>query len=114
MWKLSIYKKFSNGFSFFQGNYDLSQILDVEQKKNFQLVLCYRLQSQANFSEPICDIQLLKAEKNDKKRKTALSSDFKLIIPKDYAVLEFGFGKEDKNRFIVFKKSKETNYPLKL
>ena len=38
-----------NGTSLYKGNFDLTNILDVENKKNQNYVLCYECQSQINF-----------------------------------------------------------------
>lgn len=40
-----------------------------------------------------------------KKKKTSLSSDLKLYIPKDYHILECQFGVQEHTRFLAYKKS---------
>lgn len=80
---------------------------------NCHFVLCYRQQSAINYDDPIYDLHVLKAQKQtniNKKRdskapKTSLIPELKLIVPKDYNIVKFGFGPE-KNRFLAFKRSK--------
>ncbi|KAM3127570.1 hypothetical protein pb186bvf_020317 [Paramecium bursaria] len=70
-----------NGTSLYKGNFDLTNILDVENKKN------------QNY--PICDLQMIQAQKPK-------NQGLKIIIPKEFIPLEFGFGKE-RDKFLVYK-----------
>ncbi|CAD8110978.1 unnamed protein product [Paramecium primaurelia] len=94
------FKGINNGYSLYQGYYDISQYTDQQQKKNYHLVLCYKTQNQNNYQQPICDIQMILADKIDKKKYTSSFSDMRLVIPKDFHALQFPLSNF---RFIIFK-----------
>ncbi|CAD8206597.1 unnamed protein product [Paramecium pentaurelia] len=91
-------KGIKNGYSLYQGSYDISQYIDQKkQTKDYHVVLCYQTQ---NYYQPICDIRIILANKTDKKKYTSSFSDMSLVIPKDFNILQFPLRHF---RFIIFK-----------
>ncbi|CAD8118231.1 unnamed protein product [Paramecium sonneborni] len=94
------FKGINNGYSIYQGFYDISQYIDQQQKKSHHLVLCYKTQNQQNYQQAISEIQIILADKIDKKKYTSSFSDMRLVIPKDFHALQFPLCNF---RFIIFK-----------
>lgn len=115
----------------FKGNFDLTNILEAEPKKGYNLVsifhflklhihlyiltyfktLCYREENSRNFESPISDIIIVIGEKTKKPFKiNYTNNDYSIYIPKNYKPLSFCFGRPEKNRMISFKRSQITNF----
>ncbi len=112
----------------FKGNFDLTNILEAEPKKGYNLVfifgfskklsicltkylktLCYREENSRNFESPISDIIIVIGEKTKKPFKiNYTNNDYSIYIPKNYKPLSFCFGRPEKNRMISFKRSYTT------
>ena len=77
-----------NGVGFYEGRYDLTLLLNQKENQGYALCLCYRVQGTNKIERHICDVQVVIAEKRDRKDKNSSNkSEYKLSINKNYNVI---------------------------
>eukprot|EP00825_Cyclidium_porcatum_P049253 TRINITY_DN8465_c0_g1_i1.p2 TRINITY_DN8465_c0_g1~~TRINITY_DN8465_c0_g1_i1.p2 ORF type:complete len:251 (-),score=52.20 TRINITY_DN8465_c0_g1_i1:1086-1838(-) len=74
------FEKTVQGYCYYKGNYDLTTLLDAQQKPGFHLVMVYKKQSKVNFDDPISKLRILMAQKT--KRNRMISGDYNIVVPK--------------------------------
>ncbi|EGR27899.1 hypothetical protein IMG5_187430 [Ichthyophthirius multifiliis] len=93
----------NEAIDYWKGNYDLTYILDQEKKDNFILAMVYKVQNIHNYDNYITKLKIITAKSQKDSQIKIIGGDLHIVIPKKHNIINFSFGRPQKNRLICFK-----------
>ncbi|KAL4510582.1 hypothetical protein ABPG72_004736 [Tetrahymena utriculariae] len=95
-----INKQTIDGSDYWKGNFDLTQLIYVDNKPGYAFALSYKLQSKKNFNTQILRVKVITAKtSNNNKLK---NGDLHVVVPIQHEIINFSFGIEEKNRVFSY------------
>ncbi len=92
----------SNGFAYYSGNYDLTEILGFEKELGFITILAYKNQNKKNYETPLEEIGITVAEK---KKENNGQEKVQVNLVKGYEIIKRHYGRTQNTlRFLTFKR----------
>jgi len=91
-----------NGFAYYSGNYDLTEMLGFEKELGFITILVYKNQNKKNYETPLEEIGITVAEK---RKDNNGFEKVQVNLVKGYEIIKRHFGRNQNNlRFLTFKR----------